>query len=152
MGYFRHIATSRTGEEAYVTGISDVVLRQTATGLQVYSASGRDGGIQVRNANLGVTDSEAYRTGGGLGAPAQLTLATLGGRDALLLAGWIHYLAFDLFVGSWEVSDSRAEGIHHLLVIPCLLLTFMAGPAGLAVYCLIKYGRRLVMKPATTPA
>lgn len=72
--------------------------------------------------------------------------------DALLLAGWIHYLAFDLFVGSWEVSDSRAEGIHHLLVIPCLLLTFMAGPAGLAVYCLIKYGRRLVMKPATTPA
>jgi len=72
--------------------------------------------------------------------------------DALLLAGWIHYLAFDLFVGSWEVSDSRTQGIHHLLVIPCLLLTFMAGPAGLAVYCLIKYGRRLIMRPAATPA
>ena len=72
--------------------------------------------------------------------------------DALILAGWVHYLAFDLFVGSWEVSDARSEGIHHLLVIPCLLLTFMAGPAGLAVYCLIKYGRRLILRPASTPA
>lgn len=86
---------------------------------------------------------------GGFGSLAAVkSLFTI---DALLLAGWIHFLAFDLFVGSWEVSDSRAEGIHHLLVIPCLLLTFMAGPAGLALYCLIKYGRRLVIKPATTP-
>src|SRR5678816_4558343 len=52
----------------------------------------------------------------------------------LLLAGWIHYLAFDLFVGSWEVSDARANGIHHLFVVPCLLATFMVGPVGLALY------------------
>lgn len=62
--------------------------------------------------------------------------------DALLLAGWVHYLAFDLFVGSWEVSDSRREGIPHLLIIPCLISTFMAGPIGLALYFLIKYVRR----------
>jgi hypothetical protein len=61
----------------------------------------------------------------------------------LLLAGWIHYLAFDLFVGSWEVSDARANGIHHLFVVPCLFATFMAGPAGLALYCLVKLGHRL---------
>lgn len=60
----------------------------------------------------------------------------------LLLAGWIHYLAFDLFVGSWEVSDARANGIHHLLVVPCLFATFMAGPIGLALYFLVKYGSR----------
>jgi hypothetical protein len=60
----------------------------------------------------------------------------------LLLAGWIHYLAFDLFVGSWEVSDARANGIHHLLVVPCLLATFMAGPIGLALYFAIKYASR----------
>jgi hypothetical protein len=60
----------------------------------------------------------------------------------LLLAGWIHYLAFDLFVGSWEVSDARANGIHHLLVVPCLLATFMAGPAGLALYFAVKYATR----------
>jgi hypothetical protein len=60
----------------------------------------------------------------------------------LLLAGWIHYLAFDLFVGSWEVSDARAAGIHHLLVVPCLFVTFMAGPIGLALYFLVKYASR----------
>lgn len=62
--------------------------------------------------------------------------------DALILAGWVHYLAFDLFVGTWEVTDSRREGIPHLLVIPCLILTFMAGPIGLTLYFLIKYVRR----------
>ncbi len=61
----------------------------------------------------------------------------------LLLAGWIHYLAFDLFVGSWEVSDARANGIHHLLVIPCLFATFMFGPGGLALYVVVKLAYRL---------
>ncbi|HLL73173.1 MAG TPA: ABA4-like family protein [Pyrinomonadaceae bacterium] len=56
-----------------------------------------------------------------------------------LLAGWIHYLAFDLFVGAWEVRDSRRVGIHHLLVVPCLALTFMFGPAGLLLYFLLRF-------------
>jgi hypothetical protein len=60
----------------------------------------------------------------------------------LLLAGWIHFLAFDLFVGSWEVSDARANGIHHLLVVPCLFATFMAGPAGLLLYFVVKLAYR----------
>ncbi len=55
-----------------------------------------------------------------------------------LLVGWIHYLAFDLFIGAWEVRDSQRVGVPHLLVIPCLLMTFMLGPAGLAVYLLIR--------------
>lgn len=74
--------------------------------------------------------------GGGFGSLAAVKkLFTV---DALLLGGWVHYLAFDLFVGSWEVSDSRKNGVHHLLVLPCLLLTLMAGPAGLVVYLLIR--------------
>jgi hypothetical protein len=52
----------------------------------------------------------------------------------LLLAGWVHYLAFDLFVGSWEVRDARERGIPHLAVVPCLLLTFLFGPAGWLAY------------------
>ena len=55
-----------------------------------------------------------------------------------VLAGWIHYLAFDLFVGSWEVSDAQRKGISHVLVIPCLMLTFFLGPIGFLVYCVIK--------------
>jgi hypothetical protein len=52
----------------------------------------------------------------------------------LLLAGWIHYLAFDLFVGAWEARDAAARGVPHLLVIPCLVLTFLFGPIGLLAY------------------
>ena len=56
----------------------------------------------------------------------------------LLLAGWVHYLAFDLFTGSWEVRDARAHGIPHWLVLPCLFLTFMFGPAGWLLYMSIR--------------
>jgi hypothetical protein len=52
----------------------------------------------------------------------------------LLLAGWVHYLCFDLLVGTWEVQDARARGVPHLLVVPCLVLTFLFGPAGWLVY------------------
>ncbi len=61
-------------------------------------------------------------------------VATLFTQPWLLLAGWVHYLAFDLFVGSWEVRDARERGIPHLAVVPCLLLTFMFGPAGWLAY------------------
>jgi hypothetical protein len=56
----------------------------------------------------------------------------------LLLAGWTHYLAFDLFVGSWEVRDARDRGVPHLLVLPCLALTFLFGPAGWILYVAIR--------------
>ena len=56
----------------------------------------------------------------------------------VLLAGWIHYLAFDLLVGSWEVRDARERGINHLLVVPCLILTFMFGPAGWLLYVTVQ--------------
>jgi hypothetical protein len=66
-------------------------------------------------------------------------------NPAMLLAGWIHYLAFDLFIGSWEVRDARETGIPHLLVIPCLAGTFLIGPAGLLAYLLLRlaYTKRL---------
>jgi hypothetical protein len=59
-----------------------------------------------------------------------------------LLAGWIHYLAFDLFVGSWEVRDARRVGLHHLLVVPCLVLTFLFGPVGLLLYFALRAALR----------
>lgn len=53
-------------------------------------------------------------------------------------AGWIHYLAFDMFIGAWEVNDSQKHGISHWLVIPCLFLTLMFGPIGLILYFVIR--------------
>jgi hypothetical protein len=61
-------------------------------------------------------------------------VAKLFGNRWVLLAGWIHYLAFDLFTGSWEVRDAQERGLPHWLVIPCLVLTFLFGPAGLLLY------------------
>jgi hypothetical protein len=60
------------------------------------------------------------------------------------LAGWIHYLAFDLFVGAWEVRDAERKGVSHWLVIPCLFFTFLFGPIGLLMYMVIRFtfGRR----------
>ncbi|MGI8884891.1 MAG: ABA4-like family protein [Pyrinomonadaceae bacterium] len=55
------------------------------------------------------------------------------------LAGWIHYLAFDLFVGTWEVKDSQAKGISHWFVVPCLFLTFMLGPIGFLLYSVLRF-------------
>ncbi len=55
-----------------------------------------------------------------------------------LTAGWIHYLAFDMFIGAWEVTDSQKHGISHWLVIPCLFLTLMFGPIGLITYFIIR--------------
>jgi Domain of unknown function (DUF4281) len=57
---------------------------------------------------------------------------------AVLLAGWVHYLAFDLFIGSWEVRDARRLALPHLLVVPCLLLTLLFGPVGLLSYLVVR--------------
>ncbi|MCF3581113.1 DUF4281 domain-containing protein [Planktothrix agardhii 1811] len=57
----------------------------------------------------------------------------------IALAGWLHYLAFDLFLGAWEVRTARAEGIPHWLVIPCLVLTFLFGPVGLLAFAILRF-------------
>jgi hypothetical protein len=68
----------------------------------------------------------------------------------IALAGWLHYLAFDLFVGAWEVRTARREAIPHLLVLPCLVLTFLFGPTGLIAFLCLRLIRRATrpMEPA----
>jgi hypothetical protein len=56
----------------------------------------------------------------------------------LLAAGWLHYLAFDLFVGAWIAERAGALGLPHLLVLPLLALTFLFGPAGLLAFALLR--------------
>jgi hypothetical protein len=79
---------------------------------------------------------------GGFGSLAEVK--ALFSVDALLLAGWIHYLAFDLFIGAWIVIDSQDREINHFLILPCLFFTLMTGPFGLLIYLLLK---RLSGKP-----
>lgn len=64
----------------------------------------------------------------------------------LVLAGWIHLLIFDLFVGAWEVRDAQRRGVSHFLVIPCLIATLMIGPIGLLLYVLVRFFNKRVLE------
>lgn len=66
---------------------------------------------------------------GGFGSIAEVR--ALFSDDYALAAGWVHYLAFDLFVGAWIVRAGLAAGVKPLLLLPPLPLTFLFGPAGL---------------------
>ena len=72
------------------------------------------------------------QTGGSFSTLAGV--AQLFSNPWLLLAGWVHYLAFDLFVGTWEARDAVERGISRWFVVPCLLLTFLLGPIGWLAY------------------
>jgi ABA DEFICIENT 4-like len=65
-------------------------------------------------------------------------VAALFANPWLLLAGWLHYLAFDLLIGTWEARDAMERKIPRLLLVPCLFLTFMFGPAGWLIYLLVR--------------
>jgi len=70
-------------------------------------------------------------------------------REEAVLAGWIHYLAFDLFVGTWETEDALGRGVSRFLLVPCLALTFMFGPAGLLMYFLVRQTGKGRSEPLT---
>lgn len=55
-----------------------------------------------------------------------------------LLAGWVHYLAFDLMLGIYIKTEANALGINHFIQIPCFLLTFLLGPVGLLAFIIIQ--------------
>ncbi|MGA1367571.1 MAG: ABA4-like family protein [Blastocatellia bacterium] len=76
---------------------------------------------------------------GGFGSLAEVQL--LFRSEWSVLTGWIHYLAFDLFIGTWELRDAQARGIAHAWLIPCLLLTFLLGPVGLLAYFAMRWWR-----------
>lgn len=68
-------------------------------------------------------------------------VASLFANRYALLGGWIHYLVFDLFTGAWILRDSQRAGLPHLAAVPCLLLAFLLGPAGLLLYWAIRTAR-----------
>jgi hypothetical protein len=70
-------------------------------------------------------------------AGVQAIFASQGGA----VVGWVHYLAFDLFVGVWIARDADAKKFSRLLQAPILLATFLAGPLGLFVWLAIRERR-----------
>lgn len=87
---------------------------------------------------------------GGFGSLAQV--AALFQDPWALLAGWVHYLCFDLFVGAWEVRDAQRRGVLHGWLVPALALTFLFGPVGLLVYFGVRraFGKNISFSSSTT--
>jgi len=79
--------------------------------------------------------SLAGTSGAGYGSLEQVQ--ALMSNPALLLAGWVHYLAFDLAVGTYIAMRSDQIGLSRIIQIPLLLLTFMLGPIGLMAFVIL---------------
>jgi len=65
-------------------------------------------------------------------------IAGLLSRREAALVGWIHFAAFDLFVGRWIFLDSRLRQISAWWMAPVLFLTLLLGPCGLLVYLALR--------------
>lgn len=74
--------------------------------------------------------------GGGFGSIEEVRALFM--SDPVLVAGWIHYLAFDLFTGSWIAVEADKRGYNRLLQAPMLIATFMLGPIGLLLFYLTR--------------
>jgi len=72
------------------------------------------------------------RNEGGFGSLAEVQ--QLFTSSSALLAGWVHFLAFDLVVGAWICRKARQNGISFWMVVPCLPATFLFGPAGFLLF------------------
>ena len=70
--------------------------------------------------------------GGGFSTLAEVK--ALFGSDAVVFAGWLHYLAFDLFVGLWVAEQSDLKKIYRVFQAPILAAIFLLGPFGLMLY------------------
>ncbi|MEM0969038.1 MAG: ABA4-like family protein [Verrucomicrobiota bacterium] len=65
---------------------------------------------------------------------------TLFENPRMVLVGWLHFLAFDLLIGTWIWQDAERKGVPWLAALPALFFTFLFGPAGFLLYILIRAG------------
>lgn len=75
---------------------------------------------------------------GAVSSPSLEAIAPMLGTPEGATVAWVHFLAFDLFVGRWVYLDARARGITPWLTSPLLFLTLMLGPAGLLGHLLVR--------------
>lgn len=73
--------------------------------------------------------------GGGFGSLAEVK--QLFSSSSAMMAGWVHFLAFDLVVGAWICRSARQQEIRFWMIVPCLPVTFLFGPAGFLMFTAI---------------
>ncbi|MDF1850697.1 MAG: ABA4-like family protein [Verrucomicrobiales bacterium] len=72
---------------------------------------------------------------GGFQTLAQVT--ALFTQPWVVVAGWLHYLAFDFFVGCWILEKAKREEIRHGWIVIPMILTFLFGPVGLLLFLVL---------------
>ena len=77
-------------------------------------------------------------------------VAALMANDWALLAGWVHFLAFDLFVGAVMAARMDRAGVSRVVQAPILGATFMLGPFGFLIAGLTELGLRAATLPTRT--
>ena len=70
--------------------------------------------------------------GGGYGSLSEVQ--ALMGNESVLVAGWAHYLCFDLLIGTLIARESDKIGLIRLVQVPILIATFLFGPMGLVLF------------------
>lgn len=79
--------------------------------------------------------------GGGYGTLADVR--QLFSSDPVLVAGWAHYLAFDMMIGAVLASRLDRSGVQRLVQAPILVATFMFGPIGVLLTLLTEGAMRI---------
>ena len=64
-------------------------------------------------------------------------------------AGWLHYLAFDFWVGCWMLKNSQEKRVKHVWMILPLICTFMLGPLGIILYTLVLLTQKKIIAKTT---
>lgn len=64
----------------------------------------------------------------------------------LTLAGWVHFLAFDLLIGSWIARKADKLFISRLIQTPILLATFIFRPFSYLLFMLLRGTNKLAAK------
>ena len=65
-------------------------------------------------------------------------LKDLFSNEYFLLLFWIHFVAINLFLGSWVSRDGAKFGIPKFFTGICLLFIYFVGPFGLVVYWFLR--------------
>ncbi|HTI94042.1 MAG TPA: abscisic acid-deficient protein Aba4 family protein [Puia sp.] len=106
-----------TGFDKFLVGIIIALLALIYTGLNV--------------ANFHVSDAAKFGSLDGVAALYQ--------NKALLAAGWVHFLAFDLLTAVWIKKNAVKLGIPHAWIIPALIFSCLLGPLGFLLYLLTRW-------------
>ncbi len=85
---------------------------------------------------------QAFNIGGMMDFGSLKSVMALFTEENAVLAGWVHYLAFDLLIGMWMLDQNKDLKINQFIMAPCLFLTFMLGPVGFLLFMIIKAAKQ----------